>query len=284
MPGLTPGTALGYSAWPMSPQKRLMAVLAHPDDESLGFGGTFAKYADEGVRTFLVTATRGQSGRYGDGDTHPGPEKLGRIREAELRAAAKELNISDLAILEYVDGKLDSAPVPQVVEEIAGHIRRARPQVVATFDPSGAYGHPDHVAISQFTTAALVAAADASRQIDDLEPHAVQKLYFMAWPRDHWDIYQKTFKRLVSKVDGVERQAAPWPDWSLTTEVDARSHWQRVWKAIRCHQSQMAMYRNLESLSDREHEMLWGAQKLYRAMSLVNGGRRRETDIFEGVR
>jgi LmbE family N-acetylglucosaminyl deacetylase len=75
-----------------------MAVLAHPDDESLGFGGVLARYADEGLETSLVTATRGQSGRY-RGHTrempeHPGEEALASIREAELHAAAHELGIS----------------------------------------------------------------------------------------------------------------------------------------------------------------------------------------------
>jgi len=68
---------------------RLMCVLAHPDDESLGTGGTLAKYAAEGVETFLVTATRGERGRFGDGGERPSADVVGTTREAELRAAAK---------------------------------------------------------------------------------------------------------------------------------------------------------------------------------------------------
>ncbi len=70
---------------------RLMCVLAHPDDESLGTGGTLAKDAAEGVETYLVMATRGERGRFGDGGERPAPEIVGRMREAELGAAAKEL-------------------------------------------------------------------------------------------------------------------------------------------------------------------------------------------------
>lgn len=261
-----------------------MAVLAHPDDESLGLGGSLAKYAAEGIRTHVLTATRGQSGRYGDGDTHPGPDALGRIREAELRAAVKALGVGGLTLLDHVDGKLDQVPAKEIIAEIATHLREVRPHVVSTFDPSGAYGHPDHVAISQFASAAIVAAADASMELNGTAPHTVQKFYFMAWPQDHWAMYEKTFKKLVSKVDGVERQANPWPDWALTTHLDARKTWRKVWSAIQCHASQMAMYRNLEKLSEAEHERLWGEQKLYRAMSLVNGGRGIETDLFEGLR
>jgi LmbE family N-acetylglucosaminyl deacetylase len=82
---------------------KLMAILAHHDDESLGFGGVLARYADEGIETSLVTATRGQSGRFKgharNAPEHPGEEALATIREAELRAAARTLGISDLSII-----------------------------------------------------------------------------------------------------------------------------------------------------------------------------------------
>jgi LmbE family N-acetylglucosaminyl deacetylase len=82
----------------------------------------------------------------------------------------------------------------------------------------------------------------------------------------------------------VERQAAPWPDWEITTVVDTSEHWRTVWKAVQCHESQMAIYGPLANLSEAHHRQLWGKQELYRAMSLVNGGRRQEADIFEGLR
>src|SRR5438552_3924235 len=188
---------------------RLMAVLAHPDDESLGLGGTLAKYASEGVEIALLTATRGESGRYlGHHDQrHPGPAELGRIREAELRAAASTLGVRELSLLDYHDGKLDRADPHEAVARIASHVRRARPQVVITFGPDGAYGHPDHIAISQLTTAALVAAADPAFMAERQPPHAVLKLYYIAWSAAAWAAYQEAFKKLVSTVDGAERQA-----------------------------------------------------------------------------
>ena len=91
---------------------RLMAILAHPDDESLGVGGTLAKYASEGVEVSLVTATRGQSGRYHghrEPGKHPGAEQLGQIRESELRAAAAVLGVQRLTLLDYHDQALDRA-------------------------------------------------------------------------------------------------------------------------------------------------------------------------------
>ncbi len=183
---------------------RLMAVLAHPDDESLGVGGTLAKYASEGVDVFLLTATRGDGGRYrghrpGD-PQHPGPVALATIREAELRAAASVLGVREVSLLDYHDQHLDRANPREAIADIAGHLRRVRPDVVVTFGPDGAYGHPDHIAISQFTTAAIVAAADPAfavrRREADRLPHAVSKLYYIAWPESTWAAYQAAFRNL----------------------------------------------------------------------------------------
>jgi LmbE family N-acetylglucosaminyl deacetylase len=258
---------------------KLMAILAHPDDESLGMGGTLAKYAAEGVETSLLTATSGQGGRYHGHrpgtPEHPGREALGQLRRTELANAARTLGLREVTILDYQDGSLDGADVPSAVDAIARHIRRVRPQVVLTFPPDGAYGHPDHIAISQLAQAAVVTAGDV---------HAVSKLYYVAWPQAQWDAYQEAFHQLVSTVDGVERRATPWPDWAISTRIDTRAHWQSVWKAISCHASQVAAYEGLKNLSPAGHEAMWGQQSFYRAFSLVNGGRTCETDLFEGLR
>ena len=269
---------------------KLMAVLAHPDDESLGVGGTLAKYAAEGIETCLVTATRGEAGRFRGhrgNDQHPGPQKLAQIRESELRAAASVLGIRDLSLLDYRDQELDRADPREAVARIVSHLRRARPDVVITFGPDGAYGHPDHIAICQFTTAAVVAAADPAFRADvdgGAAPHVVKKLYYMAWPTSTWNAYEEAFKRVVSTVDGVERQAVPWPDWAITTVIDTREFWPIVWRAVSCHDSQVAGYERLKHLSPEHHEALWGSQSFYRAHSIVNGGRTRESDLFDGIR
>lgn len=262
---------------------RLMAVLAHPDDESLGVGGSLAHYAAQGVETFVVTATRGERGRYFDNSARPSDDEVGAVRERELRAAARELNISEVSLLDYRDSELDAADPAQAIGRIVAQLRRVRPQVVVTFSQDGAYGHPDHIAISQLTVAAVVAAADAAYETD-AAPHRVAKLYYFAWPRSLWDLYQRVFKKLVSKVDGIERQVNPWPEWMLTTRVDARPHWAKVWRAIQCHETQMAIYRQLGALTPEQHATLWGDQYFYRVFSFVNGGRRTEHDLFEGLR
>ncbi len=241
---------------------RLLAVLAHPDDESLGVGGTLARYAAEGVAVHVVTATLGDRGRYRgerDGPSHPGPEALARIREGELRAAIDVLGVRSLAVLGYGDGRLDEADPVEAIGRIAGEIRRVRPQVVITFGPEGAYGHPDHIAICQFATAATVVAAHAAAAVPG-EPHAVSKLYYMAMTAGAWEAYQSVFKRLVSNVDGVEREATPTPEWQITTRIDTRAHWRTVWRAVQCHDSQIAAYEKLADLPPEGHEALWGSE------------------------
>ena len=187
-----------------------MAVLAHPDDESLGVGGTLAKYAAEGVDVFLLTATRGDSGKYrghrSDDPQHPGPEVLASLREAELRAAATVLGVHDVVVLDYHDQQLDRVDAHEAVSSIAEHLRRVRPDVVVTFGPDGAYGHPDHIAISQLTTAAIVAGS-----ISPLEFHANWRRAFTmcadgrlatAKARDHppsWSTV--TIKRPANRLD-----------------------------------------------------------------------------------
>ena len=99
-----------------------------------------------------------------------------------------------------------------------------------------------------------------------------------------WDAYQAAFKTLVSRVDGVERAATPWPGWSITTRLDARAAWPIVWRAVQCHRTQNAIYGNLASLSEADHERLWGTPAYYRVFSTVNGGRALETDLFAGLR
>src|SRR5690242_17932013 len=151
----------------MNKALKLLAVLAHPDDESLGFGGTLAKYAAEGVETYLVTATRGERGRFGSLGNGGDPVEVGRVREAELRAAAAVLGIREVSILSYADAAVDNVEPAIAVRAVVSHIRRIQPDLVVTFGPDGAYGHPDHIAISQFTTAATLCAADCGYRMDD---------------------------------------------------------------------------------------------------------------------
>jgi LmbE family N-acetylglucosaminyl deacetylase len=269
----------------MADSLRLMCILAHPDDESLGMGGTLARYAKEGIETYLLTATRGERGRFGDAAVRPSLRVVGEVREAELRAAGTELGIREIHFLDYIDGDLDRASPMEAQGKIVPFIRRVKPHVVVTFGPDGAYGHPDHIAISQLATAAVLLAADTGyAAVSGEAPHRVSKFYYIAWSKPKWDAYQAALKKLVVTVDGVERQVSPWPEWAVTSVLDTGDVWDTVWRAVCCHQTQMAIYHKLEHLSAEHHRALWGTQEYYRVFSSVNGGRTIETDLFEGLR
>lgn len=267
---------------------RLMCVLAHPDDESLATGGILAKYAATGVQTYLVMATRGERGWFGPADENPGLQALGRLREAELMAAARVLGIREVSFLDYVDGDLDKANHDIATAKIVAQLRRVRPDVVVTFDPNGMYGHPDHIAISQLTTTAVMLAADPTYQtrsaLSSLDkPHRVAKLYYRAFLPAEQESYEDTFGRLEMPVDSVARCFTTWPEWAVTTRVDVSAYRKQVWQAIMCHRTQLPKSLTSQSLPDTIHNRLWETQTYYRAMSIVNGGREVETELFAGL-
>ena len=266
-------------------QFKLLCVLAHPDDESLGTGGTLAKYAAEGVATYLLTATRGERGWPDSSRPYPGPHTLGALRTAELQAAAQTLGIRQVALLDYIDGDLDQANPAEVTAAIAAHVRQVRPHVVITFGPDGSYGHPDHIAISQFTTAALIRAADPSdAALQPFAPHQVAKLYYMAGTKPFMAAYQAALGDIAMEVDGNARRPVAWEDWAITTRINTMDFWQIVWQAVACHRTQLPGYDALQQLPEEHHRSLWGSQTYYRAFSLFNGGRMVEEDLFAGLR
>ncbi len=269
----------------MTSKLKLLCVLAHPDDESLGTGGILARYAAEGVETYLVTATRGERGWFGDESEYPGAKALGKIREAELLAAAAVLGLHRVEFLDYPDGELDQARPAEVIAKIVGHLRRVMPDVVVTFGPDGAYGHPDHIAVSQLTAAALVAAADpTAHYCRELPTHRVAKFYYLVATHESAGVYQSVFGRLVMFIDGVERDEVAWPDWAITTRIETWDYWRTVWQAVCCHRTQLPAFQSLEQVSEEQHRILWNSQTYYRAFSLVNRGRKVEHDLFEGLR
>jgi len=264
---------------------KLMCILAHPDDESLGTGGILARYGAEGVETYLITATRGERGWMGEEKDDPGLEALGQLRTAELEAATRILGVRELIFLDYIDGDLDRAKAAEAIGKIVTHVRRLRPHVVVTFDPFGAYGHPDHIAICQFTQAALVAAADPSYdRANSSTPYRVAKLYYMADRKELMDAYQSVFGDITMNIDGVVRGAIPWEDWAITTRIDTAPYWRQVWQAVACHRSQLPDLERMNKLPEETHLKFWGCQTYYRAYSFVNGGRQVEDDLFAGLR
>jgi LmbE family N-acetylglucosaminyl deacetylase len=204
--------------------------------------------------------------------------KLGEIRERELRQAGAILGLEEVIVLDFIDGDLDRADPLTAIHEISSHIRRIQPQVVITFPPDGIYGHPDHIAVSQLTLAAVVHASGAD------QPHRVDKLYYCVSDQEELSAYQPVFGELLMEIDGQRRTGVAWQDWAITTRIETSAYIDLVCRAVSCHHSQLVGVRPLEALRMDEALRLWGVYKFYRALSLVNGGSSIEDDLFAGVR
>lgn len=268
---------------------KLLCIFAHPDDESLGMGATLAKYASEGVEISVLSATRGERGWGRAWREYPGPEALGKIREGELLAAAEVLGVQEVRFLDYVDGELEEVDPVQVVRKIAAHIRRQKPHVVVTFGPEGSYGHPDHIAICQFSHAAIVCAADQDYRPPaglplHVSAHTVTKFYYMVDSKEIIRDYEAIVGRMSMIVNGEERFAAPWEDWAITTWVEVADYVGAMWQAIRCHASQSHEYEAFLDVPEAERQRMFGVQGFYRVYSLVDPGRGVERDLFAGLR
>lgn len=174
--------------------KTLLAVLAHPDDESFGLGGTLAFYASKGYDTYYVCATRGEAGTV-DEEHLKGFKDTAEMRTNELMRAAKELGLKEVFFLGYRDSGMPgtepnqhpdaqiNAPIEEVAGRIVKYIRKLKPDVVLTFDPIGGYKHPDHIHIHKATVFAFANSDNASFYPEAGDPFKPQALYFQVFPR-----------------------------------------------------------------------------------------------------
>ncbi|MFM2076425.1 MAG: hypothetical protein RJA49_315 [Actinomycetota bacterium] len=127
--------------------RTLLGVWAHPDDEAYLTAGLMARFRLRGDRVVVVTATPGEHGT-DDPVTWP-PERLAELRRRELRASLAALGVDELRMLGHEDGHCASH---DATDEIAWHIEDVQPDLIITFGPDGVTGHPDHRAVSRWTT------------------------------------------------------------------------------------------------------------------------------------
>lgn len=278
---------------------RLLAVFAHPDDESFGPGGTLAFYARQGVEVHLICATRGEVGNIPE--SLMGKEgSVAELREAELRCAAYQLGLEQVHFLDYRDSGMQGsednkhpeclaiAPLDEVAAKITELIRQIKPHVVITFDPQGGYLHPDHIATHQATVVAFHAAGDPEHFPGEHPPYQPQKLYFTTFP-------VKLLRALLRLTTLFGRDPTKWGrnndiDLVKLTEnsypVHARINTSSVAKvkqrAAECHASQMeggprrsGLFGTIFRLADRRETFM-------RAHPPVHG-KIAESDLFSGV-
>lgn len=175
------------------PEGGLLAIFAHPDDETFGIGGTMARYAARGIPVTMICATRGEVGEITAGSDAT-PETLGHFREQELRDAMAILGVTDVRFLGFRDSGMQGTPENDdprafikahpdaVTHSLVRAIRELRPAVIATWDASGGYGHPDHIAVHHHATAAFQASGDASMYRTAGEAWQPQRLFYTAIP------------------------------------------------------------------------------------------------------
>lgn len=251
----------------------LLAIFAHPDDEAFGTGGALARYAAEGVQVFLVCATRGEVGEIADPSLAT-RETLGEVREGELRCAAETMGIHELVFLGYRDSGMVgmtenqdprafiNAPAEQVIRQLVAIIRRLRPEVIATFEPNGGYGHPDHIAIHRHTVAAFHAAAAAAYEPDLGPAWQAERLFYTAIPRSFFQSMQRHMQALQIDASDLERfSELGWPDENVHVVLDVSSTVEAKWEALNCHRTQFGpgnLFRRLpetlvKELMSQEH-------------------------------
>jgi LmbE family N-acetylglucosaminyl deacetylase len=244
--------------------RRILLSFAHPDDESFLAAGLACRCAEEGIEVALVTATRGEAGRMGEPPVCT-REELGPVRETELRAAAAILGIRDVTLLGLRDRDLAAAPWDQVRAALVAVLRRVRPAVVVTFDPNGSNGHPDHVAISRFTSDAVSAAADPRWFPEAGAAHRVTRLLWSP-PSRPWEI-------LCAEDPG----ARPGADFL----VDIRRWSARKLEALAAHRSQhLSVERVFVRPADRERRL---AAEVFRQAWGPPLARRPLDDVFAEV-
>lgn len=270
----------------------LLGVFAHPDDE-VSMAGAFRRYHDEGVLTALICATRGEEGEIGD-PALATRETLGRVREQELRAAARIMGIEDLMFLDYHDGRLADADPVDATGRIVRRIRRLRPQVVVTFDANGGYGHRDHIAIHRLTTDAFHQAGDAAayreQRSEGLEPYAPRKLYYIAFPRSLMEqmlgpaLRQQPNIQPFGSVATIPLEEMGTADERVTTSFplgDALFEMRNA--AMAAHRTQQDPNGLFAHVPPEALRAMWGTQHFVRAVPPVASGEGIEHDLFAGL-
>ena len=263
----------------------LLALYAHPDDETFGVGGTMAHYAERGVPVTMVCATRGEVGEIAPG-TGATPETLGAFREQELRDAMAILGVHDVRFLDYRDSGMAgtpenadprafaNAPADDVIEAFVRVIRERRPDAIATWDPTGGYGHPDHVAVHQHATAAFHAAADPTRFPHLGEPWDGARLFYTCFPIEEWVYVMDEMRKLGLETPTFEDDGSmtAMPRLPANVIIDVAPHYDAKRAAMLAHRTQITKDDPFMRLPDEIAKRFFGREYFHRAHpALANG-------------
>jgi N-acetyl-1-D-myo-inositol-2-amino-2-deoxy-alpha-D-glucopyranoside deacetylase len=231
----------------------LLALFAHPDDETFSAAGVMAAAAERGVPVTVISATRGEAGESSIAGLDD-PERLGVVRERELREAMRQIGVSDVRLLGYRDSGMAGspsaehprafirAPVETVAASLVSDIRSVRPQAILTFGPEGLYGHPDHLHMHHGALHAIEIAADPSyrRGRGSSEPWQTPALYFVAFPReDMLAVFDRPNSPLRS-LPAEAREHVGTPRSQITHTINIKPWAESKRAAIAAHRTQTA--------------------------------------------
>jgi LmbE family N-acetylglucosaminyl deacetylase len=282
------GVIIGSMTYPsFSQAPAVLGVFAHPDDEGSS-SGCLRKYAEQGKRVYVACATRGDGVDAQIKDPSAATrETLGQVRSQELECACQALGIYPPIFLGYQDGDVDQVPTEAAARDLARLIRELHPAIVITHGPEGGYGHPDHIAVSQFVTRAVALAAQTGGGLP-LEPFAPAKLYYTAFPRSFMEKVP-AFRERRADIRGQQLGFVGVEDERITTEVDIRPWMRFKLDALACHRTQFEFDPETKqpktfasSLPEEQRLALFSAERFVLAQSTVPAAGR-ESDLFTGL-
>lgn len=276
--------------------RSILACFAHPDDESFSSGGTLAHYASHGDEVTLICATRGEAGEISD-PALATRQNLAEVREAELRCAARALGITRVEFLGYRDSGMEGtednnnplayvmADRDEVVGKLVGYMRGLRPDVVLTFDPDGAYGHPDHIAIHHHTVAAVAAARDETRFQEAGPVWAPRRLFFTALSKTRFAEMRRRLEEMGIDTSAFDRPDMPilgQEDDEIDVTMDVRNLLPAKRRALSCHATQFGSDNFMRQLSGDVADDLMALESftLWWGTPIPDGG---EGDLFSGL-
>lgn len=263
----------------------LLAIFAHPDDETFGVGGTMARYADNGVPVTMVCATRGEVGEIAKGSPAT-PETLGQYREQELRDAMAILGVTDVRFLDFRDSGMKgtddnknprafmNAPADAVVPGLVRLIRERKPDVIVTWDESGGYGHPDHVATHFHATAAFHAASAADQYPDAGPPWSGASLFYVSIPMEEFGRVMEEMRKRGMPVPefGADEEIASLPRVETNCAIDVSEFFERKTRAMLAHSSQITPDDAFMSMPEDLQRSFFGREYFHRAHPPVTDG------------
>ena len=260
----------------------LATILAHPDDETFGAGGTLLRYTAAGVVCHSLSLTRGDAGESGPAGTAPIPaERLGEIRAAELAESGRRMGLASTTALHYPDGALASAPVDAVIRDIVRWLRETRPDIVITWGPDGGYGHPDHIAAGELALRA-VSLAGVARHEPELGEHVhVRRCYRMVVAAEVFDRLRELTPDFNAYMDTLATKPQRWERSDLGAVIDIRAVAERKWHAMQAHATQQQDLDRLAGIRDAVGFI--ATEESYIRAFPDPGGPPLETDLFSAL-